>query len=339
MSGSVFYVSATSHVYVIANDPGGDLTASPWNKVFLKGGQLNADGSISFGNLATRQLSGSVGAGTGDCFAGAGVDMALAGDEATGTLAWMCDALRSGSVRTSAIGQSNVNASTTTLSGGTLLTPDSASSISEATTAKQFISLTPVNDAGTYKFLEAQKDRADVPGALRIRRYTQGGTNEALEINIAPGTAGVNDLYSQSMASTGTTSIVHMPYIDSTGALVYNRRTGAGTWNGVITVDNTGSAFATPYGNPSIVFVQDPATIDKVFILYRSTYGSVNYAVGPATAAVTADFVITRDWNAASGGISNPMVPSSVIVPTPIPVQWTQGGAVQFDRLINSNTV
>src|SRR5438445_9216288 len=62
MYGDIYYVAATSNVYVVANDP---LAATGSNKTYLKGGHLNSDGSISFGPLTTRQVSGTIGGGIG----------------------------------------------------------------------------------------------------------------------------------------------------------------------------------------------------------------------------------------------------------------------------------
>src|SRR5882724_2197398 len=83
MYGAIYYVAATSNVYVIANDPS---APSGGENTFLKGGHLNADGTISFGPLTTRTLNGTIGGGTGGCYGGYNVDIALVATEVTGGL-------------------------------------------------------------------------------------------------------------------------------------------------------------------------------------------------------------------------------------------------------------
>src|SRR3989339_1879626 len=88
--GSVYYVAASSAVYVIANDGAADGTG---NSIYLRYGDLNSDGSITWAGLQTRTITGSVGgATTGDCLAGANVGIALTGTVASGNLHWTCDA-------------------------------------------------------------------------------------------------------------------------------------------------------------------------------------------------------------------------------------------------------
>jgi hypothetical protein len=83
MYGAIYYVQATSNVYVVANDP----SAPTGNEnSFLKGGHLNSDGSISWGPLTTRTLNGTIGGGTGGCYGGYNVDVTLVASEVTGGL-------------------------------------------------------------------------------------------------------------------------------------------------------------------------------------------------------------------------------------------------------------
>src|SRR5207302_1805047 len=149
MYGAIYYVAATSNVYVVANDP---LAATGSNKTYLKGGHLNSDGSISFGPLTTRQVSGTIGGGIGGCYAGFNVDVTLVGNETTGGLIWTCDAKNTSGPnnRTSALGEANVTASTSAALniGNTLWAPDATAAVNETTLAKQFATLAPINDAG-----------------------------------------------------------------------------------------------------------------------------------------------------------------------------------------------
>ncbi|MDE2510366.1 MAG: hypothetical protein KGL74_04530, partial [Elusimicrobia bacterium] len=97
MYGSVYYVEGSSDVYVVAGDPKAYLNASPYNSVYLKKGHLNPDGTITWGALLTRTVTGTANAGGGgpgdteSCQPGQGVGVALIGkDELTGTVAWVC---------------------------------------------------------------------------------------------------------------------------------------------------------------------------------------------------------------------------------------------------------
>ncbi len=343
MYGSVYYVATDSVVYAVANDPSADTDPTnppPANNIFLKKGTLNADGSITWGGLQTRPITGNVDGRTpSDCYAGGNVSIALIGNMTTGAVAWVCDAKRRGGTQTSVLGQPDVGLN---LVGGTVISVDQNDRTSEgAGPYKQFGTIVPVNDGGTWKVIEAQVDRSDRPGSLRIHRYN-GTTYEAREWSTAPGTGGNDPYYAPSMASEPNASVVHLAFIDNTGSLVYMRRTAAGTWGvGPLAIDNLGAAFATPYGQPSVVYAAkdaaDAASYNKVYIIYLSTYGSVNYAVGPATATAAGEFSITRDWQQSAGGATSPQAPSYIQLPYPVPVAWTAGGVVEFDRLPTSN--
>src|SRR5262249_37081218 len=68
--GSVWYVAQSTRVYVAAQEKGSDVTASPWNKVYGRRGQLATDGSgtITWEAIRTTNPSDLVGGAAGDAY-------------------------------------------------------------------------------------------------------------------------------------------------------------------------------------------------------------------------------------------------------------------------------
>ncbi|MEM3610476.1 MAG: hypothetical protein QW076_06305, partial [Candidatus Anstonellales archaeon] len=339
--GSVYYRSVSSEVFVIANTGAVDLTASPWNAVYVRKGNLNSNGSISWSSIQPFVLTGAIGAGTsGDCMAGGSVGIVRTYND-NAPIFIVCDAKRSGtSVQTSVLYRYNIDSS---LSGGTNGTVDANNSVNENILAPQYVSVVPINDGGTARVLIAMRDRSDYNGALRVVRYDAAGggyNNENAGEN--SGSTSISDSFTHSIAEVPNSSIVHVVYIDSNGYLVYTRRTGAGSWITAITVDNSGASASAPYGQPTITYspknTSDPSSFDKIYIVYVSTFGTLNYAVAPATATAAANFTIYRNvWLPNSGTISAPKTPSLIPQPYPIPLMWSDGDGVYFDRIPTSN--
>jgi hypothetical protein len=66
--GSVWYVAASSRVYVAVQETGSDVTASPWNKVYARRGQLNSDGTITWEAIRTLNPTDIIGGAAGDAY-------------------------------------------------------------------------------------------------------------------------------------------------------------------------------------------------------------------------------------------------------------------------------
>ncbi len=357
MYGSVFHVAESSAVYVITTDPHADSFSPTLNTLYIKRGVLLSTGGISWGALSTQSPAGNVGGAAGDCWAGANVGIGMTGSENQGSpfVQTVCDAGTTPGTITSALGYGGISTTTLNTTGATQFAKDDIAANNEASVGKQYVSIMPVNDnASGWRFVVAQKDRSDNLNSIRVSRWNDDGTTRASEFAYNGGTARVDDYMAISLAAEGySTSTVHMAALNNAGSLVYNRRIATnGTWlwttnNTAIAVDAAGgSANGTPFGQPSIAYYKDRGRTvggvkqnDQVYIVYLSTYGSINYVIGFATATAAGDFKApTRDWRLAAGGGGGlaPQIPFALQYPDPIPVAYTDSGNVFLDFIIPS---
>ncbi|MDE2511569.1 MAG: hypothetical protein KGL74_10650, partial [Elusimicrobia bacterium] len=370
MYGSVYYVEGSSDVYAIANDPKAYLNVAPFNSVYLKKGHLNPDGTITWGALLTRSISGTTSAGGGgagdteSCMPGQGVGIALIGpSEVAGSIAWVCTATDDTIPGFySYIGE--VGVPTDLSAGGVAIVSDANDADSGCGIAgtQVFPTINPVNDGGTWHALCSDQVPAGDPFNMVADVWTTAGTQVSQELGYINNSGGPgNANYAGSLVASNeapenaASSLVYNAAINNTGQLAYQRRTALNTWSGSgaprgcstalagakpFSIDTSAGTNAIPMGQPSIVLVPNypngAGTYQQVYIVYVATTGALNYAVGPATATAAGNFVITKSWDGVAGNASTPMVPNYVRYPFPIPVQWTQGTKVYFDRIIIS---
>ncbi|HXT01858.1 MAG TPA: hypothetical protein VN915_14380, partial [Elusimicrobiota bacterium] len=341
---SIYFDQVSSTVWVISSDPAADqlYTASTQNSVFMKAGTINNDGSITWGTLVQKNPFGTVGGNLGDCMAGLGSDIALVGTFATGNVGFVCDAedgTAGRTSRTSFLGQSGLN---TDLSGaGTTLAPDGSNAYNEGSGAPpQYAAVTPVTDAGnTPRMLVMSNDRADeTNNTPRIVSYTGGGAY-TLEQTPSLTTLGTNANESPTITSDPLTPSAYAAWINSTGGINVMRRTAFNTWAASYQLDGCGAAGATlGCSHPSLALVKNSnmcsPVCDELVLVYVSSYGAINYAVGPATATSSAFFTFTTNFDGTgTGGNDVPMVPRTIFSPDPVPLTWTGSGGQEFDYI------
>ncbi|HVA67437.1 MAG TPA: hypothetical protein VNK24_11020, partial [Elusimicrobiota bacterium] len=345
MHGSVYYNQASSTVYAVAADPNTQWTGSPVgaeNYIYLNSGGLNADGTISWNGATHKQPVGKVaGNNSSGCLAGGGVDIVL---DPGGTVDALCDA-KVGNTNwyTSTLGYLGMSANGT-FTGGVTAAPDSNAGSCNETNASparlQYGVLAAVNDGGNgaSNVVIEQNDRADNTGNFRATSYTSGGTYKAKEIACTNSGGTVAPQPGQSTTWDPTSSYVHAAYIDGAGGVDYRERTGYNSWSGAAVIDACGGSVSAPCGAPSITYVN--AATPELFIVYQSSYDSLNYASCPLTTPTNCqtntNWSIVANWRDSGGGDTYPSAPRSVDSPYPIPVIWNGASGVTFDEIIDS---
>ncbi|HNT98382.1 MAG TPA: hypothetical protein PKK31_08975, partial [Elusimicrobiales bacterium] len=210
----------------------------------------------------------------------------------------------------------------------------------------------PVNDAGTWKPLFCFRDGAAVDSP-RIKCGDTADLNtgtgaDSPEVQLmyictdsvgACGTGTTAELAAEGFGWSVTVSTdytrVHLAYVDNNGDLYYARREGNNNWPQTAVPIDTNGTRAAPIRNPTIAYVADPNSFNRIYVIYEDPAGGLNYAVFPATATAAAPNV-TLDVFSTAGAY--PSVPNFIIAPRALPVVYEgSGGDVVMDFLITSS--
>ncbi|MBU2529698.1 MAG: hypothetical protein KKD35_01560, partial [Elusimicrobia bacterium] len=337
--GSVWHVEASSYVYVVVGDDNIDITATNGgvDDMFVRRGLLNADGSITWGSLSEKNPMPTTfpwrNSGYGDPISkGHSGGIALVDNTITAVVGGLGEEENVlGVIRAyyGFVGMSGIS-NNATMSGGDNIGFGNGDRVSSLLTTlpENEAGVVPVNDGGIWRSLISYMSDGAAP-RLYVDAFTGSARTKELLLAVRfPPDSPNGDGLSMAVDPTGN-SYAYLAYINDAGELKYTRRTGFELWDSIVTVDVDGAAALTPYLNPSIGFLN--GATDKVYIVYTSTYGSLNYAVGDAIASPI--WTITRDWQPAG---EYPNIPIFNEFPFPIPVTYSSGGNAYLDFLICS---
>ncbi|PJB24477.1 MAG: hypothetical protein CO113_13645, partial [Elusimicrobia bacterium CG_4_9_14_3_um_filter_62_55] len=343
--GSVYHLEVTSRVFVLVGDGDPPISppGTPYNKLFLKRGTLQPDGTISWGSLFERGLNCSMNSWPGQHRAGMSGGIALLGTSESGSISyaaggWSCEVsggnCRQGRDYFGFIGQTGASAGGTFSGATTVCGADNNKDSPNPT--QVFAGVVAVNDGGTWKTIVAYRDDKD--SARWFFDLYNGATYEVQEMQFNTVDTNFNtEGYGVSMVSEPNSSVVHVAYVDGLGNLVYARRASAGNWpvKNVLIDDAGGTATETnAVKHPAIAFLENGAS-DEIVVVYVMPNGDLKYARGSTSINSPAGWTYTT-WKTGAGH-SWPTMPRMVTVPDPIPVAYTVGGNVVFDRIITSS--
>ncbi|MBI4678612.1 MAG: hypothetical protein HY748_13625 [Elusimicrobia bacterium] len=338
--GSVWHIEKSSEVLVVMGDRSSDVAPNRVvgsnNKVFMRMGKLNANGTITWGVYSMRQPNPD------NVFDNA-TDRADHYPPDAGGIVWTNNnkiaisvtgknADAAPDLNTGVIGIVTIStaANQTINADGALYGygDNNADADAVANLRQVLTGLIPIGPSN--QTLVSYTDGSN-GGTLVMDRFAAATRTNEFTVNAIDRTKQIDHPgYSVTISSVITEQIAHLAYIDSSGRLQYRRRTAAGTWTADIEVDGSG-ADTDPNRHPTIAYVQaaNDENDGMVYIIYKSSYGPVHYAYASATNTVSADWTIVTEWQDDG---NYPIAGLKVRIPQPIPVIFESGG-LQFDQI------
>jgi len=338
--GSIWHVEASSRVYVAIEDSvdtDQDLADPPQTPVYARYGTLNSDGSISWSGILNFGIEGQlINDNMSDPYGGRTISICFSENGADDKVHIVASGIKDADNETGFVGVvTNAGLTSPVLNGMDEIFAEAGTNMIGF---DPYPTIAPLASGGAMVVQRFSTTDGGAPtnigwGLLSAAGNPNGDGDTTSELTSF-------NAYTYSSIADGQMMIdnpeapgeVHTAFIGTNGELYYRRRSSAGVWSSAILVDNAGAAITTPYTRPTITLVK--SNIWWVYMVYESTYSSLNYAVGPATATASGEFTITRDWQPVG---NSPQSPQYTYAPYPMPVIYTEGTSVKIARIPTSS--